>query len=237
MMNRPLYLLLFAALFSSQTRAEDISGITFGGRSGTLYVPVRSIGEALGMSVGFASGRATLNGEEVPDAEALPDGIRVVPLRALTPFGVTVRWDAEAGEAVVSRQDAEVRVARGHKRVVIDKSRQLLQAWQGDLLVIRTPVSTGRQGRRTPNGSFTAGPYKARMHYSSLYNRAPMPYSVQIVGDIFVHGYASVPEVPASHGCIRVPLDGSARAFFEWVDVGTPVTIEGRWGEATEKAG
>ena len=100
---------------------------------------------------------------------------------------------------------------------------------QGNLVVMRTKVSTGREGKRTPNGEFEAGPYKARMHRSSLYNDAPMPYSVQIVGNIFVHGFSSVPDYPASHGCIRLPTDGAARFFYEWVQRGTPVHIEGRW--------
>nr|NIP95410.1 L,D-transpeptidase family protein [Akkermansiaceae bacterium] len=84
----------------------------------------------------------------------------------------------------------------------------------------------GRRGS-TPTGSFRAGPYKARRHYSSRYDNAPMPWSVQVTGHIFIHGFTSVPRYPASHGCIRLPLDGGnpARFFYEWIDKGTPIRV------------
>ncbi len=45
-------------------------------------------------------------------------------------------------------------------------------------MILKTNISTGRRGKRTPNGTFSAGPYKARMHRSNLYDDAPMPWSV-----------------------------------------------------------
>ena len=58
-----------------------------------------------------------------------------------------------------------------------------------------------------------------------------MPYSVQISGNYVIHGFNSVPNRSASHGCIRLPLTvaSPARMFYEWVSPGTPVTIMGRW--------
>jgi len=116
------------------------------------------------------------------------------------------------------------------KRVVIDKTQQMLSAYEGDRLVFQSRVSTGRWSRSTPNGRFRVG-VKFRMHYSSLYDNAPMPYSVQVAGNIFIHGFGVVPAWPASHGCIRLPLDGGnpAKWFFEWVEPGTPITIVGHW--------
>jgi lipoprotein-anchoring transpeptidase ErfK/SrfK len=116
------------------------------------------------------------------------------------------------------------------KRVEIDKTTQMLRAYEGDRLVLESRVSTGRRGKSTPSGQFAVRA-KFRMHYSSRYQNAPMPYSVQVVGHYFIHGYKVVPEKPASHGCIRLPLvDGNpARQFFEWVEIGTPVVITGKW--------
>jgi len=113
----------------------------------------------------------------------------------------------------------------GPQRVVIDKSRQVLRAYEGNRLVLETHISTGRRGRETPNGRFRAQS-KSLMHYSRLYGNAPMPYSVQIAGNYFIHGFSSVPNYPASHGCIRVPID-TARQFYNWVNYGTPVDIVG----------
>jgi lipoprotein-anchoring transpeptidase ErfK/SrfK len=69
------------------------------------------------------------------------------------------------------------------------------------------------------------------MHYSRLYHHAPMPYSVHVYGNVFIHGFSYVPPWPASHGCIRMPLDGNnpAKRFYEWVDPGTPIDIVGQW--------
>jgi lipoprotein-anchoring transpeptidase ErfK/SrfK len=117
------------------------------------------------------------------------------------------------------------------KRVEIDKTQQMLRAYEDDRLVFETRISTGRWDRSTPNGQFAAG-WKHRMHYSKLYHNAPMPYSVQVSGNVFIHGFSSVPRRPASHGCIRLPLSGGnpAKRFYEWVETGTPIEIRGRWG-------
>jgi lipoprotein-anchoring transpeptidase ErfK/SrfK len=124
---------------------------------------------------------------------------------------------------------AQEQPATPAKRVEIDKTLQVLRAYEGDRLILESRVSTGR-GNSTPNGSYRVQE-KQRMHYSRLYDNAPMPYSVQVSGHYFIHGFSSVPNRPASHGCIRLPLTGEnpARVFYEWVEVGTPVEIMGRW--------
>ena len=115
------------------------------------------------------------------------------------------------------------------KRVEINKTQQVLRAYEGDRLILQSRVSTGK-GNSTPSGNFRVQS-KQRMHYSRKYHNAPMPYSVQIWGHYFIHGFSSVPNRPASHGCIRLPLTGGnpARLFYEWVELGTPVEITGRW--------
>jgi hypothetical protein len=116
----------------------------------------------------------------------------------------------------------------------VDKTNQVLRAYAGDKLVLESPVSTGKEGHATPNGTFAAGE-KFRMHHSDLYDNAPMPYSVQIGGGYFIHGFSSVPAHPASHGCIRLPMD-QAKQFFDWIEPGTPVIVTGKWpGRLTEE--
>lgn len=116
------------------------------------------------------------------------------------------------------------------KRVEIDKTQQVLRAYEGERLVLESRVSTGKWDGSTPNGQYRAGP-KHRMHYSKRYDNAPMPYSVEVVGNVFIHGFTSVPKRPASHGCIRLPLTGDnpAKRFFEWIEPGTPIEIKGKW--------
>jgi lipoprotein-anchoring transpeptidase ErfK/SrfK len=39
-----------------------------------------------------------------------------------------------------------------------------------------------------------------------------------------IHGYPSVPNYPASHGCIRVP-NSDANAIYNWVKLGDPIWV------------
>lgn len=130
----------------------------------------------------------------------------------------------DAAEPVPTPQIASI------KRVEIDKTQQQLRAYEGDRVVLESRVSTGRKGKQTPNGSFRVG-MKLRMHHSRLYENAPMPFSVQVAGNYFIHGFDSVPDRPSSHGCIRLPMTGAnpAKQFFEWAEPGIPVEIFGAW--------
>lgn len=113
------------------------------------------------------------------------------------------------------------------KRIEIDKTNQVLRAFEGNRIVQETAISTGKEGKATPNGDFQAGA-KYRMHRSRLYHNAPMPFSIQVAGNYFIHGFKSVPEHPASHGCIRLPVE-EAQKLYSWVEPGTPVRILGHW--------
>ncbi len=130
---------------------------------------------------------------------------------------------------VKARDSVGHTVPRPRKHVVIDKTHQMLRAYEGSKLVFKSHVSTGR-GRSTPSGRFYVQG-KERMHYSRRYDNAPMPYSVHLRGHYFIHGFGFVPNYPASHGCIRLPLNNGnpAKKFYEWVEIGTLVIIVGEW--------
>jgi lipoprotein-anchoring transpeptidase ErfK/SrfK len=76
------------------------------------------------------------------------------------------------------------------------------------------PVSTARRGKVTPLGSWKAK-WLSRHHKSSLYNNAPMPYSIFYNGNYAVHGTTQVSKLgqPASAGCIRLHPDNAAILF------------------------
>jgi lipoprotein-anchoring transpeptidase ErfK/SrfK len=219
-----------------RTQAPPLSGISFADRPETLYVDARKVADALGWAVVWeqSTQRLSINNQAVTSPSSvrrLLDGTALLVVGALRHLGGEVSWEPSSGTMAIKSGDSTVQIVRGEKRVEVDCATQRLRAWQGDTLVLETPVSTGRPGHRTPTGDFMAGPVKERMHYSSLYNGAPMPYSVQVNGNVFIHGFTSVPPFPASHGCIRVPLSNGnpARWFYEWVDRGTPIRIQGRW--------
>lgn len=95
-------------------------------------------------------------------------------------------------------------IAHAEVYITIDKSQQVMYvdspegsyAW---------PVSTARNGYKTPVGDFK--PYRmARMHYSKKYDNAPMPHSIFFLGGYAIHATDAVGRLgsPASHGCVRL---------------------------------
>lgn len=78
-------------------------------------------------------------------------------------------------------------------------------------------VSTGRSGWRTPTGTFRPQSMQVR-HFSTLFNGAPMPYSIFFHGHFAVHGTNEIRNLGrrASHGCVRLhPVN--ARTLFELI--------------------
>src|SRR3954452_18997100 len=146
---------------------------------------------------------------------------------------------------------AGVLAAPGYQ-VEIDLQQQMAYLIRGRRLVLSSPISSGRSGHLTEAGSFKVIE-KERNHFSSIYGKivdrsgntvvadadadmkvprggkfiaAPMRYFMRFNGPDGMHsGY--LPGYPASHGCVRMP-DEMAIAFFNAVDVGTPVHVFGR---------
>ncbi len=89
---------------------------------------------------------------------------------------------------------------------------QHTQVYRNGIAVGYSSVSTGKPGHGTPSGLFTVLE-KRRHHRSNLYSNAPMPWMIRLTwGGIAFHGGA-LPGYPASHGCIRLPMDFAARLF------------------------
>jgi hypothetical protein len=223
----------FLPLLAISSAATPVEGITFVTGHAGLYAPLREVAEPLGWTVRFdrVTGIAELNGKPFdPFSPRLTDGTCLVAVDALVELGARLERDERTGVATVKTSSGQVRVRSGPKRVLVDKSKQTLTAWQGERLVFESAVSTGREGKGTPNGQFKAL-LKRKEHVSSIYG-SEMPYSVQVVGNIFIHGSHSFSYGPASAGCIRLPMYDSpnhARWFFNWIEVGTPVRITGTW--------
>lgn len=178
----------------------------------------------------------TFDAKDIDSKKQLFDRTKLVEVKDLADVGVQVDWGAGSQSGSVSLKDRKVEIEVRPKRVVVDLGKQQLDAFQGDFLVFSSHVSTGKTGKTTPAGEFKVGPIKQRMHHSLLYDNAPMPWSVQVNGNVFIHGFKSVPKHPASHGCIRVPVR-AAHWFYSWVDIGTPVSITGKWEEKGKDEG
>ena len=53
-------------------------------------------------------------------------------------------------------------------------------------------------------------------------NSKGMVHSSYFIGGYAIHGYPSVPNFPASHGCLRVPIP-NAWSIFNCIDIGDPI--------------
>jgi len=222
--------------------AEVIDGISFADDPHTLFVPVEEIARYLGweMQLNQESKQISLNGHPLDAARVrkLTNGTLLVPLDELQRAGATITWSDDGMEAFAASglfKRAAIRFADQH--VEVDLANQRLRAYQGARLVLDSHISSGREGRKTPPGDFKAGPVKSPMHRSRLYHNAPMPWSVQVHENVFIHGFQKVPRHPASHGCVRLPLAGAnpAKWFYDWIDIGTPISIRGHWPVATPR--
>ena len=146
----------------------------------------------------------------------------------------------------------------GQTAVEIDLQQQTAYLVRGRYVALESPISSGRYGHLTQTGSFTVLE-KERKHYSSIYGKIVDAYGNTVVADAdvdmkvpsgckfvpapmnwFMRFHAAdgmhagyLPGYPASHGCVRMPED-LAIAFFNSVDVGTPVTVFGRTPRTNE---
>ncbi|MDD5260215.1 MAG: L,D-transpeptidase [Methylacidiphilales bacterium] len=113
-----------------------------------------------------------------------------------------------------------------HKKFIrVDLSCQKAYVIQDGDVIWETDLSSGRDSNPTPTGNYAVTD-KHEYWVSTIYN-IPMPYFMRLSsGEMGMHA-GWLPGFPASHGCMRMPLD-KAKELFESTEVGTPVIIEGK---------
>jgi len=98
--------------------------------------------------------------------------------------------------------------------VTVNKSAQRLSVAVDGAERYTWPVSTGRWGYSTPNGSYRPQRLE-RKWFSRKYDMSPMPYSIFFNDGYAIHGSYEVSRLgrPASHGCIRLSPSNAAVLF------------------------
>lgn len=99
----------------------------------------------------------------------------------------------------------------------VEKSEQKLHVFLGGEKQFTWDVSTARRGKVTPTGIWSAQ-WLSEHHRSSLYNNAPMPFSIFYNGNFAIHGTNQVNKLgtPASAGCVRLHPE-NAKVLFDMV--------------------
>ncbi len=121
------------------------------------------------------------------------------------------------------------------KRIVVDRSEEMLYAYDGDELFMKEPISTGLEFTPTPLGTFTI--YKMT---PSRYMQGPIPgvsdqyYDLPgVPWDLYftyegavIHGayWHDKFGEPWSHGCVNLPPQ-KAKELYQWAEVGASVTV------------
>ena len=107
--------------------------------------------------------------------------------------------------------------------IVVSLMEQRAFVYRGSTMIAATTISSGKDGKDTPVGTYPIL-QKNAVHKSSLYDDASMPFMQRLTWDgIAIHAGRNF-GFPASHGCIRVPL-GFAKQLFGVTTLGTTVTV------------
>jgi L,D-transpeptidase-like protein len=144
------------------------------------------------------------------------------------PTGVLDQTEVEA----LRTATAPVPVEKGYRHVEVDLKRQVLFiVEQNNSISLVLPISSGSgkwytfQGKTeravTPRGRFTV--------YNKIngWRKAPLGmiyYPCYFKGGWAIHGSKSVPNYPASHGCVRIPIP-TAKELSDVLPVGTTVLV------------
>ena len=105
--------------------------------------------------------------------------------------------------------------ARAEILVNIDKSTQSMTVAVDGSPRFVWPVSTGRPGYDTPNGTFKVNRMDAD-HLSQEWDNAPMPHTMFFdMHGHAIHGFSDVKHLgmAVSHGCVRLSPDHAATLF------------------------
>ena len=124
------------------------------------------------------------------------------------------------------------RAPDGPVSIIVSIPDQLVHVYRNGVRIGVSTCSTGAKGHETPTGVFTILE-KDKNHHSSTYNNAPMPNMNRLTWSGIALHAGKLPGYPASHGCVRLPLQFSER-LFSTTHVGTPVIIAGSHSQPRE---
>jgi hypothetical protein len=104
------------------------------------------------------------------------------------------------------------RSAAGPMLIIVSIPDQKLHVYRNGIRIAATTVSTGKPGHSTPTGVFKIL-QKDKHHHSSTYDNAPMPNMNRLTWSGIALHAGKLPGYPASHGCVRMPLQFSEMLF------------------------
>ena len=123
------------------------------------------------------------------------------------------------------------------KRIIVDISEETLYAYDGDVLFMKEPISTGLEFTPTPHGTFSVykktptrymqGPLPGTAS-SQYYDLPGVPWDLYFTqGGAVIHGayWHDRFGEPWSHGCVNLP-SLQAKELYLWAPVGIAVIVQ-----------
>ena len=142
-------------------------------------------------------------------------------VRAGQELRILVPADAEQAFGVDAPVD-------GKRRIVIDLSEQMLTAYQGDVVVLESIVSTGKAATPTRVGEYaTYLKYDSQTMSGDDYELPGVPWVMYYDDEYAIHGaywHANF-GTPTSHGCTNMTITES-KALYTWAPLGTKVIVQ-----------
>ena len=114
---------------------------------------------------------------------------------------------------------------KGPVLIYVDLGRQRATVYRNGVRIGVSTISSGKTGNATPTGVFTIL-QKNKDHRSSTYDNAPMPYMQRLTWMGVAMHAGNLPGFPASHGCVRLPME-FAKKLFTVTPMGGTVVIAG----------
>ena len=115
----------------------------------------------------------------------------------------------------------------GYRWIEVNLSTQTLTAWQGDVAVMHTAISSGLAATPTVTGRFRIGnKLTSQRMVGPGYDLPGVPWVMYFYGAYAIHGayWHNNFGMPMSHGCVNM-RSGDAQMLYNWAPAGTEVYV------------
>ena len=163
--------------------------------------------------------------------------LKLAALASSPLFAASTSWATEVVKEIAALKPGEFtwhpdRSPKGAVAVVVSIPQQRVHVYRNGIRIAVATCSTGKPGHETPTGVFTVL-QRDKDHHSKTYNNAPMPNMNRLTWDGVALHAGNLPGYPASHGCVRLPMDFSEK-LWAVTHIGTPVIIAGSHSDPWE---
>jgi L,D-transpeptidase-like protein len=100
--------------------------------------------------------------------------------------------------------------------IIVSLPGQRMYVYRNGVRIGVSTISTGTKSHATPPGIFTILQKKVS-HESNIYKGAQMPHMQRLTWTGIAMHAGHLPSYPASHGCVRLPIDFIEEAFEDYL--------------------